>query len=69
MHEWAVPEFLEQAVKELFEERRHKLTLDKEKIIRYGLLDTIDSRHFYPTLETAVAAFYEEWEMEIEGSE
>ncbi len=34
----------------------------KEKIIRYGLLDTIDSRHFYPTLETAVAAFYEEWE-------
>ncbi|MCP4363317.1 MAG: sulfate permease [Chloroflexi bacterium] len=32
----------------------------KDKIVRYGLLETIDSRHFYPTLETAVAAFYEE---------
>ncbi len=41
----------------------------KEKIIRYGLLGTIDSRHFYPTLETAVTAFYEEWEKKIEESE
>ena len=32
----------------------------KEEIVRYGLLDTIDYRHFYPTLETAVAAFHEE---------
>ena len=32
----------------------------KESIVHYGLLDTIDSRHFYHTLETAVAAFYEE---------
>jgi high affinity sulfate transporter 1 len=32
----------------------------KDKIIRYGLLDTIDSRHFYPTIETAVEAFYDE---------
>ena len=32
----------------------------KEKIVRYGLLETIDSRHFYPTIETAVNAFYEE---------
>ncbi len=32
----------------------------KQKIIRYGLLDTIDSRHFYPTLESAVAAFHKE---------
>jgi high affinity sulfate transporter 1 len=32
----------------------------KDKIVRYGLLETIDYRHFYPSLETAVAAFYEE---------
>ncbi len=32
----------------------------KEKMVRYGLLETIDVRHFYPTLETAVAAFFEE---------
>ncbi|GIK55496.1 MAG: transporter [Chloroflexota bacterium] len=32
----------------------------KDKMVRYGLLETIDSRHFYPTLDTAVAAFYEE---------
>ena len=34
----------------------------KDKIIAYGLLDTIDSRHFYPTLETAVDAFHQEME-------
>lgn len=34
----------------------------KEKMVRYGLLETIDSRHFYPTLQTAVAAFHEEWQ-------
>jgi MFS superfamily sulfate permease-like transporter len=33
----------------------------KDKIVRYGLLETIDYRHFYPTLETAVAAFYQEF--------
>jgi high affinity sulfate transporter 1 len=38
----------------------------KGKIIRYGLLETIDSRHFYPTLETAVAAFHEERQRVIE---
>jgi MFS superfamily sulfate permease-like transporter len=32
----------------------------QEKIVRYGLLDTIDQRHFYPTIEVAVAAFFEE---------
>lgn len=32
----------------------------KDKMVRYGLLETIDSSHFYPTLDTAVAAFYEE---------
>ena len=26
----------------------------REKIERYGLLDTIDRRHFYPTIDVAV---------------
>jgi hypothetical protein len=29
----------------------------KDKIVAYGLLDTIDSRHFYPTIKNAVKAF------------
>ena len=33
----------------------------KEKIVRYGLLDSIDAQHFYPTLDTAVAAYFEEY--------
>jgi MFS superfamily sulfate permease-like transporter len=32
----------------------------KEKIVRYGLLDTIDHKHFYPTIDVAIEAFYEE---------
>jgi anti-anti-sigma regulatory factor len=32
----------------------------REKIESYGLLDTIDSRHFYPTLEVAVEEFNRE---------
>jgi MFS superfamily sulfate permease-like transporter len=32
----------------------------REKIQRYGLLDTIDRRHFYPTLEVAVEEFNHE---------
>jgi high affinity sulfate transporter 1 len=32
----------------------------REKIERYGLTRTIDPRHFYPTIEAAVAAFREE---------
>jgi high affinity sulfate transporter 1 len=32
----------------------------REKIERYGLTRTIDPRHFYPTIEAAVAAFQEE---------
>lgn len=32
----------------------------KEKIIRYGLLDTINEGHFYPTIEGAVDAFFDE---------
>jgi len=31
----------------------------KDKIVAYGLLDTIDSRHFYPTVSEAVKAFLE----------
>lgn len=32
----------------------------KDKMIQYGLLETIESYHFFPTLETAVTAFFEE---------
>jgi MFS superfamily sulfate permease-like transporter len=32
----------------------------KDKIERYGLYETIDRRHFYPTIEVAVDAFYQE---------
>lgn len=31
-----------------------------EKIVRYGLLDTIDHKHFYPTIEVAIEAFFDE---------
>jgi MFS superfamily sulfate permease-like transporter len=40
----------------------------KEKIVRYGLLETIDYRHFYPTLEEAVDAFFEETGRTRDGS-
>ncbi len=33
----------------------------REKVVRYGLLDTIDHRHFYPTIEVAVEEFHREW--------
>ena len=32
----------------------------REKIVRYSLLDTIEARHFYPTIEVAVEAFLDE---------
>ncbi len=32
----------------------------KDKIVAYGLLETIDSRHFYPTINKAVKAFRKE---------
>jgi MFS superfamily sulfate permease-like transporter len=38
----------------------------KDKIIRYGLLETIDHRHFYHTIDTAVAAYHEELKSEHE---
>jgi high affinity sulfate transporter 1 len=34
----------------------------REKIERYGLLETIDRRHFYPTIEVAVEQFQQEVE-------
>jgi high affinity sulfate transporter 1 len=34
----------------------------RDKIERYGLYDTIDRRHFYPTIEVAVAEFHLEWQ-------
>ena len=36
----------------------------KDKIIRYCLLDTIDRRHFYHTIDSAVAAYYEDIQSE-----
>ena len=35
----------------------------RDKIVAYGLLDTIDHRHFYPTLEVAVEEFHREAEL------
>ena len=32
----------------------------QDKIIRYGLLEYIDHRHFYPTIEVAVEEFHKE---------
>jgi hypothetical protein len=32
----------------------------KERLVRYGLDDTIDARHFFPTLDAAVEAFRRE---------
>ena len=32
----------------------------REKIERYGLTRTIDPNHFYPTLESAIAAYQEQ---------
>jgi MFS superfamily sulfate permease-like transporter len=33
----------------------------RDKIERYGLYDTIDRRHFYPTIEVAIEEFHLEW--------
>jgi hypothetical protein len=32
----------------------------KDKIERYGLYDTIDRHHFYPTIKRTVKAFHQE---------
>jgi high affinity sulfate transporter 1 len=41
----------------VFAELKHSV---KEKIERYGLLETIDNRHFFPTIEVAVEEFQRE---------
>jgi hypothetical protein len=34
----------------------------RDKIERYGLYETIDRRHFYPTIEVAIQEFHREWQ-------
>ncbi len=41
----------------------------RDKIERYGLYDTIDRRHFYPTIEVAVAEFHLEWRSRLDEEE
>jgi high affinity sulfate transporter 1 len=41
----------------------------RDKIERYGLYDTIDRRHFYPTIEVAVAEFHLEWQSRSDEEE
>lgn len=41
----------------------------KDKIERYGLYETIDRRHFYPTIEVAVEEFHQEVQTGIISSE
>ncbi|HUV26375.1 MAG TPA: sodium-independent anion transporter [Anaerolineales bacterium] len=41
----------------------------REKIERYGLYDTIDRRHFYPTIEVAIEEFHLEWQSKINQEE
>jgi MFS superfamily sulfate permease-like transporter len=36
----------------------------RDKIERYGLYETIDRRHFYPTIEAAIEEFHLEWQSE-----
>ncbi len=36
----------------------------RDKIERYGLYETIDRRHFYPTIEVAIEEFHREWQSE-----
>ena len=38
----------------------------REKIERYGLLETIDRRHFFPTIEVAVEEFQREVQISIQ---
>ncbi|MEN8115142.1 MAG: STAS domain-containing protein, partial [Actinomycetota bacterium] len=40
----------------VFAELKHPV---QDRVERYGLYDTIDRHHFYPTIEAAVAAFKE----------
>jgi MFS superfamily sulfate permease-like transporter len=38
----------------------------REKIARYGLYETIDRRHFYPTIEVAIAEFYKKLRSDVD---
>ena len=40
-----------------FAELRDRL---QDLVVQYGLLETLDRDHFYPTLDTAIAAISEE---------
>lgn len=40
----------------------------KDKIERYGLFETIDRRHFYPTIEVAIEEFHREWQPNTESA-
>jgi high affinity sulfate transporter 1 len=39
----------------------------RDKIERYGLYETIDRRHFYPTIEVAIEEFHKEWQEKNES--
>jgi MFS superfamily sulfate permease-like transporter len=38
----------------------------RDKIERYGLYETIDRRHFYPTIVVAIEEFHQEWQTKEE---
>jgi high affinity sulfate transporter 1 len=40
----------------------------RDKIERYGLYETIDRRHFYPTIEVAIEEFHREWQPNTESA-
>jgi len=40
-----------------------------DKIERYGLYETIDGRHFYPTIEVAIEEFHREWQSNTESAQ
>jgi high affinity sulfate transporter 1 len=41
----------------------------RDKIERYGLYETIDRRHFYPTIEEAIEEFHLEWKTRTESTQ
>jgi high affinity sulfate transporter 1 len=40
----------------------------RDKIERYGLYETLDRRHFYPTIEVAIEEFHREWQPNTESA-
>ena len=49
-----------------FAELRDRL---QDLVVRYGLLETLDRDHFYPTLDTAIAAVEQEGRPGLRGTE